>query len=149
MSAIIFSRLSIRRLDLRSKAAERCNEAILSLFSRNRRSMAAMSLLISSTGRRPPSASPATVMRFSRDLISARFSEMALMSANTALMSESLALTTIASESRWLSASTTTCRPTHDARAAAAPSAAANTICFMQFFIITVRLKSCLPAPQI
>ena len=71
--------------------------------------MALMSLSISSTGRRPPSDSPATVIRFSRDLISARFSEMALMSAKTALMSESLAPMTVVSESRCRRDSATTC----------------------------------------
>ena len=88
------------------------------------------------------------VIRFSRDLINARFSEMELMSAKTALMSESFALTTVASESRWFSASTTTCRLTHDVRTAATPSAAANRVCFMQFFIIRYIkiLKSRLPA---
>ena len=97
--------------------------------------MALMSLSISSTGRRPPSDSPATVIRFSRDLISARFSEMALMSANTALISESFALTTNSSESLRLSASTATCLLTPEARSATTPSAAAVAICFILFFM--------------
>ena len=97
--------------------------------------MALMSLSISSTGRRPPSDSPATVIRFSRDLMSARFSEMALMSANTALISESFALTTNSSESLRLSASTATCLLTQEARSATTPSAAAVAICFILFFM--------------
>ena len=47
-----------------------------------------------------PSCSPATVIRFSRDLMIARFSEMALMSEKTRLMSESFARMTDVSESR-------------------------------------------------
>ena len=132
MSRIIFSSPSRRRLALRNCATALCSEAILTLFSCNSRSMAAISLLISSTGRRPPSASPATEIRFSRVLISARFSEIELMSSKTALISESFALTTTESESRCSSTLTTVPLLTHDARASAAPSAMTIT-CFITF----------------
>ena len=52
---------------------------------------------------------------------------MALMSSKTAFISESLALTTETSESRWSSTLTTVPLLTQDARANAAPSAMAVT----------------------